>query len=197
MPIQFHSTRMKILQTIRHDLALIGYSANQHPYNIQQLEHGFKSTLAAAMQCVYLFFIAETSKEFIDSTFMATVAILVLISFVSTAQKTTIIFNFIDEVEKIANNSEFRINFCSNSICPIIVEDNSQFIKITGLHHPKSKKMYEKTNRLAEKCSKIICFLIMKMSIPGFVLPKAIFSYFRYFTTDAGPNAFELPILAW
>ena len=57
--------------------------------------------------------------------------------------------------------------------------------------------MYEKTDRLVEKISKIIEILIVYVSPPSFVLPNAVYSYFVYFTTDLGPDAFELPFPTW
>lgn len=66
-----------------------------------------------------------------------------------------------------------------------------------GLKYPRSKAMYEKTNRLVEKISKFISFVIVYVSIPAFVLPKAIYCLFIYYTTDLGPDSFELPIPTW
>lgn len=63
--------------------------------------------------------------------------------------------------------------------------------------NPSSRAMYEKGNRIIEKSSKIIYFAAIKLGVPGFLLPKAILSYFTYFSTDAGSEAFELPLPAW
>lgn len=57
--------------------------------------------------------------------------------------------------------------------------------------------MYEKTNRFTENISKIIQTVVVHISVPGFVLPKAFYSYFMYFTTELGADAFELPIPTW
>lgn len=66
-----------------------------------------------------------------------------------------------------------------------------------GMKYPRSKVMCEKTNRLAEKISKLIQFVIVDVSVVGFVLPIGIYSYFIYFTTELGADAFELPIPSW
>lgn len=52
-------------------------------------------------------------------------------------------------------------------------------------------------NRLVEKMSKAIHFAVIKLGVPAFILPKAIFSYFIYFTTDIGNEAFVLPFPMW
>lgn len=64
-------------------------------------------------------------------------------------------------------------------------------------NNPSLQPMYNKFNGIIEKSSEIIYFLAMNVAVPGFVLPKAIVSYYRYFTTDAGSAAFDLPFLAW
>lgn len=55
----------------------------------------------------------------------------------------------------------------------------------------------DETNELVEKLSKIIDFLIVRVSVPGSLLPKAIFCLFIYFTTDLGHDAFKLSIPLW
>lgn len=62
---------------------------------------------------------------------------------------------------------------------------------------PESKAKYDKTNRIADIVSRIIYYGAVYIVVPGFVLLIAIYSYFMYFTTDLGPDAFELAILIW
>lgn len=50
---------------------------------------------------------------------------------------------------------------------------------------------------LAEQLSEIIYFGILRLGIPCFILPKVIVSYFMYFVTDAGRDAFDLPFGMW
>lgn len=57
--------------------------------------------------------------------------------------------------------------------------------------------MIEKTNELVEKLCQIAYLIIVQIGVPCVALPKAVLSYFVYFTNDLGPNAFELPIQAW
>lgn len=57
--------------------------------------------------------------------------------------------------------------------------------------------MCETTNQIVEKCSEIGAFAMIYVVIPCFILPKAIYSFFIYFTTDLGNDAFDLPIAIW
>lgn len=53
-----------------------------------------------------------------------------------------------------------------------------------------------RTNQLIEIWCKIICFVMVQISVLGFVIPKVIYSYFVYFTTDRS-EAFVLPLPMW
>lgn len=66
-----------------------------------------------------------------------------------------------------------------------------------GLQCEKSRAMYDRINNLMEKLSKIAYFAIFGVSIPGFVIPKAILSYIKYYTTNLGGDAFDLSIPMW
>lgn len=67
--------------------------------------------------------------------------------------------------------------------------------------HPKilgkSAAVYGKANRFAEKFSKIINFFLVRVTICLVLCPKAIVSFFVFYTTDAGPDAFELALPIW
>lgn len=66
-----------------------------------------------------------------------------------------------------------------------------------GSKYPKSREMLEKTNRLAEKISKVIQFGMVYVTVPGFILFKASFCFFKYFNSDLNNDAFELPFPMW
>lgn len=68
---------------------------------------------------------------------------------------------------------------------------------LQGLKYPRSKPIYEKANRITEIICKAEYFIVVRVFVPGFVLPKAIYSYLMYFTTDLGADAFVLPFPTW
>lgn len=68
---------------------------------------------------------------------------------------------------------------------------------ILGIKYSESKTIYNETNQLAEKLSKIIYLVIVKISIPCLVLPKIIVCFIAYYATDSGNDAFELPLPMW
>lgn len=56
---------------------------------------------------------------------------------------------------------------------------------------------YLKTNERVEKLCKIGYFVMAKLTPICWILPKAVISYSLYFVTNAGNEAFDLPLLAW
>lgn len=62
---------------------------------------------------------------------------------------------------------------------------------------PASKPIYLETHRLVEKICKIMTFVLLNVTVPSFVIPKAILCLSLYFTTDLGPDAFDLPLPLW
>lgn len=73
----------------------------------------------------------------------------------------------------------------------------NEFSHISGLKNPTSMAKYEKANVLVETLSEAIQIIVVYVSSPGFVLPKAIYSFFMYSNGDLGPDAFELPFPTW
>lgn len=56
--------------------------------------------------------------------------------------------------------------------------------------------LYERFDQLSEKMSKII-HLGLLLGASSFVIPKAFYCYFIYYTSNSGSAAFELPVLCW
>lgn len=57
--------------------------------------------------------------------------------------------------------------------------------------------MFEATIRQIEKLSKITDILLTKFVPLGLILPKSIASFFIYFTTELGEDAFVMPTPTW
>lgn len=69
---------------------------------------------------------------------------------------------------------------------------------LSGLKYPGSMELYERTNQRVEAASKLIYSINTYIAVPGFVLPNAIFCYFRYFVIeDLGSEAFDLSLPLW
>lgn len=69
--------------------------------------------------------------------------------------------------------------------------------KILGLENATSNAVFGETNEIVEKCSKIGIYGMKCVFVSCTIFPKAIVSFFNYFTTAAGNDAFDLPLPMW
>lgn len=76
-----------------------------------------------------------------------------------------------------------------------------QFVKkeiiFIGLECRGSKEIYDGINENVQKMDRIVGFLMIKLSLPCVMFSKLFSSYFAYFTTDVGNEAFELSFPYW
>lgn len=82
-----------------------------------------------------------------------------------------------------------EIKFCQK-ISDIIYD-------VLGLTNPVSRMIYENGNHLVEKWFNIFIRLVMFVTLPGLMFPTFVVSYYKYFTTDLGNDAFEMPYPIW
>lgn len=184
---------MKMFQNVKENLASIDFSAGGHWYDFQILFHIVKCTVALGLQFAYLFCVAVTPEEIMISIFTTAVGVLVFVSYLSIIPEMAEIFYVIDKIERTVNKSKLE-NSCSiDQFDEIFLNKKSNL----GLKRPILRAMYKNTRKNSEKVSKIVYFLIVHLAIPFVVLPRAILCYAIYYITDAGSDAFELPIPTW
>lgn len=94
---------MEIFETVKNNLASIGFVANQHPLHAKQLVNVARGFLALILQCLYLAFEANTDKEYMDSIFMTAVGIMIYSAHMSSIFKTASLFIFLDDLEHVVN----------------------------------------------------------------------------------------------
>lgn len=97
---------MKIFRTIEMNMVFGGFIRNQSAYNRRQWCEIFKTVVAIILQLAYLFHVANTPKQFMDSIFMTTSVILIAISYNSIILKYTELFEFIDDLQQVIDKSE-------------------------------------------------------------------------------------------
>lgn len=98
---------MNIFKTIQLNLAIFGYKKNLRPFNKRQNTFLSISFLSVLSITTYLFYVANTPEEYLDSIYLVCVGNLMIISHFSTILKTKTVFVLIDEVEEVINKSEF------------------------------------------------------------------------------------------
>lgn len=103
--------KMKIFQRIQSYLASSGFRQNESPFNETQLRILVNVFLNIALQYVHLIHESSTIKQYVDSIFMITATILTLVARTSMLLKNDAIFELIDKVEHILNDSKLNFYF--------------------------------------------------------------------------------------
>lgn len=68
---------------------------------------------------------------------------------------------------------------------------------ISGFKKTASKAIYENLFAKTEKWAELIYIANVKVTLPCLTIPDFVKSFYVYFTTDVGGDAFQLPVYAW
>lgn len=99
--------RIKIFVLVKKNLALIGFGENNSAFDRSQLFRGFLGTVAPILGFIYLFHVASTAKEYIESIIMTMAGVIILLAFISMNIQFDNIFFFIHEFEEAINESKY------------------------------------------------------------------------------------------
>ena len=66
-----------------------------------------------------------------------------------------------------------------------------------GMVNTESELMWGNLNGKIEKWSDMFYSIIIKVTVPGLLIINFIMSYYLYFTSDLGSDAFTLPYPFW
>lgn len=98
--------RMKVAQTVKRHLASIGYRVDKRPFHKEQVWLLFERMLTLILQLIHAIYVANTSRQYMETTFMIMVGILMYIPLVSTIIEMPTIFILIDDMEQVINESK-------------------------------------------------------------------------------------------
>lgn len=187
---------MKILQRAQNDFKTIGIGLQCHRFNSRNLLVLFIMCMGIISNVVYFFGIAKTFSEYTKSVFVANGLVSASIIYAYVVWKMRQFFNLLEEAEVAIDSSEFDIFF-------IISNDHNKLYlifsnyKFQGLENPVSQTIYKKFNQKTEKITSIINSAAIKILYPNILMPTLIASFYAYFTTDLGNDAFQLPFPYW
>lgn len=186
-----NQTKMKLFQIVQKNFALLGICSNESRLNRKSVMIFLAFGLAINFGILFLFFKANTSLEYTNNIYMTTVMILSCIAFAIMLLKKGKLFKLIAKIEEFFDESEYT----DREKDPLIT--SKLLIFFSGSKKPESEAIHVETNRIAEKWCEIGHFAIAKVTPICLIFPKIIISYVIYFTTNAGNEAFELPLLFW
>lgn len=191
---------MKLFQSVQENFATLGITREQsirnNPFNARMLAAFSTYILMIASIAVFFFHDANTFWEYTNNIYNLSAIILIFISFVTVVFNMRKCFALIDSCAAVVAKSEWTKNVLTFTW---IFKWRTSAIKIIalGLDHPKSKAIYDKTNRNIEKFSRIIYLAAVKVTPFMGVLPKACANLIVYFATNMDNKALELPVFAW
>lgn len=181
---------MEILQPIRNNFLVVGVVPFQKcPLNFQNLRTFFSLFMGALLNCVHLFHEAESFKEYADSFCTTSIMTVATMLFSIMIWKTRTLFHLLNALEEIVTKRELKIAKCSTCI-------KLNFFCV-GLDCQRSAGIYHGIKENIQKINDCIEFLIIKCFFPFVIFSKFITSYFAYFISNLGSEAFELTFPFW
>lgn len=188
--------KMEVLHWVQKNFATVGITPNlshqPHPFSAK-IAVGFV-ILSAYFVCnlMFTFFEANTLMEYSQSIYMGSLAILIILALFIIIFNVEKLFNLIDDSGNLVNASEsardsIRVSkYLSFCITYILVSKWSA-----------SKATLIETVQFEQKLSGIFGFVTLKLTSMCVFVPRFIYTYFIYFTTNAGNAVFELPFPIW
>lgn len=186
---------MKFFQTVQRNLSAMGISSVQsiekYPFNTKIATVYFNYGITMIFYFVYLDE-AHDFREYTEIIYRVSVTILLTIQFTIVTIKMKKFFKYIVNCQRALEKSN---NWCQRFL---LRRFKRKFF--LGLdQNPSSEiivQLYVEINEQIEKWSKFTYFLIMKVSLPVFIIPKSVVSLCLYFT-NLNEDSLELPLPMW
>lgn len=171
---------MRALHDVQKSFHSMGFDSKSKPFNHQILSIAAIVSPAVCFLWVYLIYETDSAQKYTESIYFVIAFTGVCLSFANTILFKAKIFVLIESLHKFWNQSQ--LNWQSNHKKPETSNINS---------------ILENTNELIEKCSRIGLIVFGYILGPCMISPKVFVSFFVYFTSDLGNNAFDLPLPMW
>lgn len=100
---------MKIFETVQNNLEILGISLTQSKqsfYNGKASLYLLLSGTLIIMNCVFLIDVAQSFKEYTDSSYITSVSVAVFFSLLFLISRMANLFELIDNFEKVVDESE-------------------------------------------------------------------------------------------
>lgn len=149
---------------------------------------------------LYLFDGADTFEEYINTIFFLSLQFICFLAVTYCMWNTNKVFKILNDFENIIGTSKKLKQSKSNQFF-VCYHDSwirqSIFFSFVGIVNIFSKTIYDGTEKKLPICFKIFNIGAIKAMPICIMMPTFIVSYFKYFTTDLGKDAFALPAQLW
>lgn len=186
---------MEAFDDVKKYAALLGIessrdSTRKHLFNPITVSILITHGIDLILSSEYMFNVAKKFDEYVDVFFRITSLISCIIFFASIVWNLPELCGFVHSLETIIRKSELKLKWLTH--CSI-----TDISFIEGLKYSESKAIYTSTARKVQQRMDLFTLVMQKLTPILMMLPKFIISFCSYFTTDLGPDAFELPIPKW
>lgn len=189
---------MKILQTTRKHLTILGIEPKQSTgiFSLNwRLLLGFSLFADAIISTtLFLVYLANDIMDYILCFCVISALIELCFCFSLFVFQRQRLFNYIESMEKLINQSKFYIPAFSPFDARRLVV---KYAFVSGLKNLTSKAIHVATDRQQEKISRFLYVAMGKIAPHLIIWPKCIVCFAIYFTSDLGDAAFQLPIPVW
>lgn len=199
-------TKMKYYRTARKLFALVGIKPDQFhfPFNGIYLVINLMGSIGLISGWIFIFYVADSVEEYMNSFYALIVGCSIGASYTNTIFNMKKLFKFFDDSDSLLDDGKY------SSIVPKFSDENFKQFKqritwlvssllesICGESRAKHEMQLHKTNDLVEVLTEVMYFVTVIVLPSALTLPKTIASFYAYFTTDAGSDAFELTLPVW
>lgn len=193
---------MKIFDILRNDFATVGIKLPQSldkysSFNAKNLINFLFLNLNIFSVFIHIFYDGHTFNDFVDSVYRCIGVVVTAVALMSFVQQTPALFQLIDNLDRAVDKSKFNIWIVQFWLNFVTFLFKHVCLPILGLMNPISTLIYKQTDRKMQKWHHILNILMVKVTPVFANMPKCIVSFYTYFTTDLGRDAFELPCPAW
>lgn len=193
--------KTEIFKLTLKNFAAVGFTPDlkYQPYPLnEKILLGFL-ILISSIICNDLMYIIREAKTFVEYTqsiYMFSLAAIITLVFVTILLNVSELFNFISGVESLINTSKQQTysNLCKFQHRFTFMH---RFFVILAYKYTESRSNYNKISPLIEKLSETVFFVMTKLTPAILYVPWTIYTFFIYFSTDLGADAFALPTLLW
>lgn len=190
---------MKLFETVQKFYRLLGLHPSQQTQNcifnarnilvLYIFVEGFTSTAAFGL------FEAKSIAEFGNAFYAFITELLCFVYFSSTMGKMTNVLELMKKSRDIIQKSEFHIKHLMFWLSLHWIRSNSELIHVDliGMQNAQSNRIYNEMSERIEKVSEIFYFVLVKMTVPGVLLPSCLITIYNYFILDLKDESFFLP----
>lgn len=176
------------------NLTKMGISKRQsqqaYPFSVKILMEILMLGLNAIVQFIFLVHDASGFRECTESIYMTSIGMVSFVCFASLIFKMTEIYKFVDVADQTVEETKSKLT--------LIFYRTSRFQKriFSELDYPIADGIKESIVQV-EKWSRIIYFLMVKVTTVCGMSPKVIVSLYFFYAKDMGRDAFQLPVPMW